>query len=326
MEPREIDLKILFTKTILHWRKLLILIILFAAIGGTFAYIKGGKDISGDDSTQADTKDYDSIVESIKIYHDILDEDYRLLTESEIDYETRNNIINEISLTKNMIASEKKDMSKEELSYIEAVLAGEDAGLSLTSDTDSSQNTSNTKDIIKYAGIGVVLAIFLFGFVYAIIFIFDSKLNNVDDIENVFDIKLFCLSDDSRSKKFIFDKWLYSSLDKGKHLYKEDDLVDIVSTNIKLINKDKSKVVIAGRYSDDVRKGIIDKIIKQSFDNGITVVYASDILYDAKSLDMLSDAAYVVLSEKEDVSLYEEVVKEIKLLKEFDVKIVGCIV
>lgn len=330
MEAREIDLKVLLVKMFLNWRKLVLMVILFAIAGGAVAFFKGNAadPIEVSESVVEITPEkYASIIENINIYQDILDEDYYMLTEPYIDPETRSTIISEISLAKNMIASEKKDLSKEELKYVEAVLAGEEAELPIaTNVVQEVQTVSSAKDIIKYTGIGAVLAIFAFGCIYAAIFIFDSKLNNVADIENCFDIKLFYLEEKSARNKFIFDKWLYACLDKGKHLYKEDDLVDIITTNIKLINKDNKKVVIAGRYFDDARKEIVDKIIKKSADNGITVVSADDILYDAKSLDMLTDAAYVVLSEKEDVSVYEEVVKEIKLLKELEVKVVGCIV
>lgn len=323
MESREIDLKVLLVKMFLHWRKLLIMIILFAIAGGIFAFLRSG---SGPvvDVSELKEEMYDPIIENINIYQNILDEDYYLLTKSNIDTETRNITIEEISLVKDMIAKEKENLSKEECEYVEAIIAGKEAKFPGT--VDEVQSVNSLKNIIKYVGIGAFFGIFIFGCIYIVSFIFNSKLNNVVDIENCFDIKLFYIEKNISRKKFIFDKWLYACLDKGKHFYKKDDLVDIVSTNVKLINKINGKVVIAGRYFDDERKEIIDKIIEKSSDNGIKVVYAEDILYDAKSLDMLTDAVYVVLSEKEDVSVYEEVVKEIKLLKELEVKVIGCIV
>ena len=74
-----------------------------------------------------------------------------------------------------------------------------------------------------------------------------------------------------------------------------------------------------------VAKTTITKIVEGLAAKGIQTVYGENICYDAAAMREASEAGHVVLVEITDVSIYQEIEKELRMLKDWNVDVAGCV-
>ena len=67
------------------------------------------------------------------------------------------------------------------------------------------------------------------------------------------------------------------------------------------------------------------KVVEGLSTKGIQTVYGENICYDAAAMREASEAGHVVLVEITDVSIYQEIEKELRILKDWNVNIAGCV-
>lgn len=87
--------------------------------------------------------------------------------------------------------------------------------------------------------------------------------------------------------------------------------------------------MIQKAYLQDIRilqrRSAITSIIEGLGTKGIQAMYSENICYDAAAMREASDVCHVVLVEITDVSIYQEIEKELRMLKDWDVNVAGCV-
>ena len=86
-----------------------------------------------------------------------------------------------------------------------------------------------------------------------------------------------------------------------------------------------TKLFLTGSEIERVDKSTITKFVDGLKAKGIQTVYGENICYDAAAMREASEAGHVVLVEITDVSIYQEIEKELRMLKDWNVDVAGCV-
>lgn len=181
---------------------------------------------------------------------------------------------------------------------------------------------------IKYVILGMVLFAFVYVFYVFMAYIFNNKLRANDDIAELYEIpQLGIISKTNKKKKFLgfIDAWIIALRDRNKRKFTEEEAKEIVAVAIKMaVKKSDSKDVCL--IGCDVKKQIEDicgsiKVLLEK--EGIKVSVLDNVLYNAEEMEKLSDAGNAVIIEKTGATMYDEVAKELELLKRYNINILG---
>jgi len=182
---------------------------------------------------------------------------------------------------------------------------------------------------VKHLVIGVIVGIVLGCAVIAVLYLFAAALRNGEEVKNLYGVKVLGYIDDSSfQKKKLFgfvDRAILNVEHMGKKKLTFAQEVGMLCANI-LLNCEKKQtkeVFLASSAAEHIPEAVMQAVVEQCTQRNIKVVTGKDIAYDAATLEKLVKVGYVVFIEKERVSLYDEMYKEILLCKEHDVDIIG---
>jgi len=185
---------------------------------------------------------------------------------------------------------------------------------------------------LKHAVIGVVVGIILGCAVIAVLYLFAAALRNGEEVKNLYGIKILGYVDDSafRKKKLFgfVDSLIVKLENMGKKKLTFEQEVQMICANI-LLNCEKNEateVFLASSAGEKIPEAVVKAIVDKCAQRNISVITGSDIAYDAETLEKLVKVGRVVFVEKERVSLYDEMYREIVLCKEHDVDVIGMVV
>ena len=101
----------------------------------------------------------------------------------------------------------------------------------------------------------------------------------------------------------------------------------MASSNIELYceNEGITKLFLTGSEIERMKKEWITKLTEHLKASGIQVVYGENICYDSAAMREASEAGHVVLVEITDTSIYQEIEKELRMLKDWNVDVIGCV-
>lgn len=174
----------------------------------------------------------------------------------------------------------------------------------------------------KFIALGLVGGAFLMAAIYAFIYIIGGAVNAADDLTEMFGIKAYSLA--VPEKKNAIDKWINSMRFSGTHFFDNDTMADIVVTEAGL--KDVKKVVVTSSIGNVLDAEVVNCIIDKLKSAGAEAVSLKDIVYNPVSMKKLSEADGVVLIEERGKSKLKEVIEELKISSENNVKVLGCVV
>lgn len=167
---------------------------------------------------------------------------------------------------------------------------------------------------IKMLVIGFILGVFLSIVIYVIKGALSVKVQNKNDILNIFGV-----SNISEIK----------SKGNGKNkISNNEEQEDYIITLIKKkCNKNNSvEVYFVGSVMGKINTEIFDRIVEKLNKEGIKAKLLGNPCNDKNSLEELNSIGVAILVEKVNVSRYDEIEKEIKLLYDNDVTILGTII
>ena len=104
-------------------------------------------------------------------------------------------------------------------------------------------------------------------------------------------------------------------------------LVQLAVSNIELYckNENITKLFLTGSEIERVDKRIITGMVDSLNKKDVQVVYGENICYDAAAMREASEASHVVLVETTNASIYQEIEKELRMLKDWNVDVIGCV-
>ena len=186
------------------------------------------------------------------------------------------------------------------LSSVKDTLDTSQTFLKKPSTSGLSENSLSKKTLVKYAGIGFVVGIFLAALFYLLRYINNDVLWSYEDLSMRFRLQNIGLYDGS------------------------DDSVDMINANIHNYSPDARRILLIGTAGEDELNRIKEKI--QPEDSTRTIETCGDILTSAEARHKLSKEATAVLVEKKGSSRYHNIEQEIEILYNAHLNVAGIII
>lgn len=186
------------------------------------------------------------------------------------------------------------------LSSVKNTLDTSQTSLQKPSTSDLSENSLSKKTLVKYAGLGFVIGIFLAVLFYLLRYINNDVLWSYEDMSMRFRLQNIGLYDGS------------------------DNSADMIDANIHNYSPDATRILLVGTAGEDELNRIREKI--QPGDSTHTIENCGNILTSAEARHKLSKEATAVLVEKKGSSRYHNIEQEIAILYNAHLNIAGIII
>lgn len=183
----------------------------------------------------------------------------------------------------------------------------------------------------KFVALGAVgLVVVYWGILVLFKYIFNSKLKRDDEIESLYDIaELGYISAREDKKKFLgfVDRLIIKVRDRNKRKFSIDESVKLTASSVAIAaNKNEfDEIIVVGCNLSKVSE-TSDKLYTRIREKDIKVVELDNVLYDADNKSKLPGQKGAIILEQIGGTIYEEIEKEIQLLKSQDIKILGIVV
>ena len=179
---------------------------------------------------------------------------------------------------------------------------------------------------VKYIVLGVLAGIFL-GVVWVVCkVLFTNRLQFANDLTNLYGLRSFG-SYRTEKKRFVVDAFLWKLKTRKEKKLTQEEYLDIICANLELICKSAniSRLYLCGTVMEQIGAKLPESIADKLKGAGIDVLCGNDVRYDMRSLRDMKEVGNAVLLEQVGVSGYQEIEKELKVLQEQQVEILGCI-
>ena len=186
------------------------------------------------------------------------------------------------------------------LSSVKNTLDTSQTSLQKPSASDLSENSLSKKTLVKYAGLGFVIGIFLAALFYLLRYINNNVLWSYEYMSMRFRLQNIGLYDGT------------------------DDSADMIDANIHNYAPDATRILLVGTAGEDELNRIREKI--QPGDSTLTIENCGNILTSAEARHKLSKEATAVLVEKKGSSRYHNIEQEIEILYNAHLNIAGIII
>ncbi len=256
---------------------------------------------------------------------------------------------------RNTIKSLKAALVKEEIWYYDLLKNGEITDLSRETLTAAAAATptpapanANTEELTpeeivargitvqpgisgKYIILGMLLAAFVYVFVFFLLYVMNGRLRATDKLSDLYDLRqIGQIPAETTKKKFMsfVDDWIITLRDRNKRKFSPQEAYDLATAAVKLAaNKEEADTVyFIGCDLKDYAAKVCEKLKECLGKEQIQVKILNNVLYNAQSMKDLEDARVAVLVEKAGSTLYTEIAQEMELLDGQGVKILGGII
>lgn len=183
----------------------------------------------------------------------------------------------------------------------------------------------------KYPVLGLMLGLFFACVWIALKQIFSNKLQHAQELVRYFDLNEIGVLHSSQEKHTgRLDQWLRSLRYRSRKKLDADTRLAIVCGNLELMCKKEglTRVCLTGTELDQLRKTdekVLNTISKRLSAAGVQVIFADNICYDMNAMRTANEVGAVVLVEQAQASIYQEIDKELMMLKQSEVSVIGAI-
>lgn len=242
---------------------------------------------------------------------------------------------NKIATASNNLANYKKAMSEDQLNVLngllgieeDVVLEDETGGESASeADTASTEVIEPVKPSFskKYAAIGFVLGIFIVAGIIFLKEVLSGTLHYESEFKDLFGIDLIGVVRKEKEYKGL-DKVLYNFRYKNKRQMSEEEAIRHLVKSIGLLCKEKdvNRLFVSGSCMSELGENIRSAISNELASKGIVAIYGDNVSFDRESLEAANDIKNMIVVEKVNVSVVEEIAREIETVKEHGVNVIG---
>lgn len=219
-------------------------------------------------------------------------------------------------------------LTDEEKTYAEKVLSGEvDTKADNVIRQDEVETFSEPSISFKFVIIGLLVGAFLAAGFWSLIYIMSGKLHTADDLESMWGVKTYTRKP-AEKKFFCVDKLIYEVKNKGVHLFKDEELVDVLKAEMQILAEKQGvkKYFTTGTELSESDKQFIEKLQATLVGTDLSLTVGSNAVYNPASMALLADADAVILLEQIGESSYAEICKELQQCAEKDITVMGCVV
>ncbi|MBD5097514.1 MAG: hypothetical protein HDT40_11115 [Lachnospiraceae bacterium] len=225
------------------------------------------------------------------------------------------------------IVNIKSKMSDKQLEYLEVCLHGDmPEEVNDDSDIKIAKPGLNTRYMVLGILCGIVLAC-----IYIVLGnVLSVKLQEEDISEQRFGLKSYGHIIEERKKKFlnIIDSSILKIKNRRKKKLTEEQYCMSVITSIVLDCRQNQieKLCLTGTEIEKISEETLKKIKDMLMSEGIKTSIYENIFYNAQALKECVETGNIVVIEQVGVSIYDEIVNEIKKAEDFDINIMGVVV
>jgi len=173
---------------------------------------------------------------------------------------------------------------------------------------------------IKFVILGCAAGIFLCCFVYALQYLMNGKLNDIEDLKGRYRTRILAVLPKERKTDAI-DRILDRIEGVKENRQSAETLLYIAGAS--LGESKNTNVVVAGTAPEDIRMQIVEKLNQTE---NLSVCDAGDILTDPDAVRKAKAADSVILVEVKNVSSSSDIEQETELLKGMGVRLEGFII
>ncbi len=240
---------------------------------------------------------------------------------------------NEIASLQSTIAATKADFTEEQKKYYE-LLTWEEAehseqpeqpAQSVTAEVESKPTPTISK---KYVLLGAVLFAFAYAVVICMVYIFNTRLREADELQSIYGIPQIGLVVRESGRKVFLDKWVNSLRHYGKRKFTAEQSMELAFEAIKIaaVKNGLNNICLMGCNMSAGADKVCESLKAALEKEQISVSVLDNVLYDAEAMAKMSAMQGAVLVEKSGSTLYNEVASELELLKRQDIRVLGGII
>ena len=234
---------------------------------------------------------------------------------------------NEIASLQSTIATAKADFTEEQKRYYE-LLTWEEAE-QLAQNVTAEENPVPTPAVSKkYVLLGAVLFAFVYAVVICMVYIFNTRLKESDELQSLYDIPQIGLVVRESGRKVFLDKWVDSLRHYGKRKFTAEQSMELAFAAIKIaaVKNGLNNICLMGCNMSAGADKVCESLKAALEKEQISVSVLDNVLYDAEAMEKMDAMQAAVLVEKAGSTLYNEVAGELELLKRQDITVLGGII
>lgn len=184
---------------------------------------------------------------------------------------------------------------------------------------------------MKYILLGMALFAFLYVFCIFLKYILNNKLRFIDNFNEIYDIpQLGSIPQIVAQKKFLgfVDGWILKLRDSNKRVFSVEEATGLAAVAVKMAaqKENMNEVFCIGCNVAERTRKVAEQLEDMLKEGDITLNILNNVLYDQEVLEQLSSAKCVFLLETAGGTFYEEIVKELELLRRQEIKVLGGII
>lgn len=237
---------------------------------------------------------------------------------------------NEIASLQSTIATAKADFTEEQKQYYE-LLTWEEAEHSEqpAQNVTAEENPVPTPAVSKkYVLLGAVLFAFVYAVVICMVYIFNTRLRESDELQSLYGIPQIGLVVRESGRKVFLDKWVDSLRHYGKRKFTAEQSMELAFAAIKIaaVKNGLNNICLMGCNMSAGADKVCESLKAALEKEQISVSVLDNVLYDAEAMEKMDAMQGAVLVEKAGSTLYNEVADELELLKRQDIRVLGGII
>ena len=234
------------------------------------------------------------------------------------------------------IARSKEAFTEEQRAYYALLTDGvyvpeieDDSKAELESETGPEPVAAKPSVSVKYVAVGAVLFAFIYAGILFVIYVFNSKLRTIDELQKLYNIsQLGLIVKDKGKKKFFIDRWIAALRNWNKRQFTREQSLELAAAAIK-ISAGKQELDTIYLMGCDLKAGadvVCQELKEKLAKENIEVRILDNVLYDAETMEELESAKGIVLVEKAMSTMYNEILNELELASRQGIKVLGGIV
>ena len=237
---------------------------------------------------------------------------------------------NEMASLQSTIATAKADFTEEQKQYYELVTweeaeQSEQPAQNVTAEENPVPTPTVSK---KYVLLGAVLFAFVYAVVICMVYIFNTRLRESDELQSLYGIPQIGLVVRESGRKVFLDKWVDSLRHYGKRKFTAEQSMELAFAAIKIaaVKNGLNNICLMGCNMSAGADKVCESLKAALEKEQISVSVLDNVLYDAEAMEKMDAMQGAVLVEKAGSTLYNEVAGELELLKRQDITVLGGII
>lgn len=234
---------------------------------------------------------------------------------------------NEITSVQSTIATAKAGFTEEQKQYYELLTweEAEQPAQSVTTEEESKPTPAVSK---KYVLLGAVLFAFVYAVVICMVYIFNTRLRESDELQSIYGIPQIGLVVRGSGRKVFLDKWVDSLRHYGKRKFTAEQSMELAFAAIKIaaVKNGLNNICLMGCNMSAGADKVCESLKAALEKEQISVSILDNVLYDAEAMEKMDAMQGAVLVEKAGSTLYNEIAGELELLKRQDIRVLGGII